>query len=110
MSYVPVLDLGYADQDIRYSLGDDKSFTVTYKNKTTGLPVDLTGCTFTAGVISPAISFTVFNSVPATGVITVNIYGSSVSALQLNGKYKWYMRYTYGGRSMKHMQGNLYTV
>ena len=110
MSYVPVLDLGYKDQDIRYSLGDDKSFRVIYKDSSTGLPKDLTGCTFTAGVLSPVVNFAVSNSEPLLGIITVTITGSDMSSLALSGRYQWYLQYTYGGRTMKHMQGQFLTI
>jgi hypothetical protein len=106
----PVLDLGYQVLDIRYTYGNDRTFSLTITDKLTGLPKDLTGYTFTSGIISPAISFTVSNSVPTTGVITVSISATSTSALVTNGKYQWYLKYTLFGQVRTYLEGQFLVV
>jgi hypothetical protein len=110
MTYVPDLDLGYAGLDIRYTYGDDRTFSLTITDKITGLPKDLTSYSFTSGVISPAISFTVSNSVPLTGVITVAISASGTTALVKNGKYSWYLKYTLSGKTRTYLEGQFLVV
>lgn len=110
MSYVPVLDLGYADQDIRYAKGNDRTFTVLFTNKTTGLPVDLTGYTFTSGVDSPSVSFSVSNSAPTTGQITVTITSAMTTALLVAQRYTWFLKYVYSSSHKTILAGRFMVV
>lgn len=110
MTYVPDLDLGYAGLDIRYTYGDDRVFSLTLTDKATGAVKDLTGYTFTSGIVSPAISFTVDNSAPTTGVITITISASSTTALVKNGKYSWYLKYTLSGKVRTYLEGQFLVV
>lgn len=110
MSYSPVLDLGFATQDVRYSQGDDRTFTLTIKDKDTGLPKDLTDYVFSAGIISPAISFTVTNSAPTTGIITITIPASLCNGLTKNLAYRWYVKYVLQTKTRKYIEGNFFAV
>ena len=110
MSYAPILDLGYIEQDLRYSQGDARGISITYTDKVSGLPKDLTDYVFTAGIISPAISFTTDNSNPTTGIMTINISSANTSTLVKGGKYRWYVTYVYSGVTRKNIEGDFILV
>jgi len=68
--------------------GTDFSFSVTLKDPVTGLVINLTGYTFAAQIreeySSAAVlqAFTIDNSVPTTGVITLSISNANTSLLE----------------------------
>lgn len=110
MPYAPILDLGYIEQDLRYSQNDVRGISITYTDKVSGLPKDLTNYVFTAGIISPAVSFTCTNSAPLTGVMTINISAENTSTLVKGGKYRWYVTYVFQGVTRKNIEGDFILV
>lgn len=100
------LDLGYAEQNIRFAKGNDRSFNLAFTNKSTGAPRDLTGYVFTAGLIGiTGGDFTVSNDAPSTGIITVTVPASVTTPLQLKGNYRWYLDYTFATKLRSLMKG-----
>ena len=110
MAQEKVLDLGSGELDVRYAIGNDRTFSLTITDKLTGLPKDLTGYTFSAGIVSPAISFTVTNTVPLTGVIQVTIASTATVALLLGGRYRWYLKYTLLTKVRTYLEGWFFVV
>lgn len=105
-----ILDLGYATQDIRYTKEDDRTFTISITDQITGVAKDLTGYTFSSGIIYPAVSFTVSNLVPLTGVITISITATSISALTTDGQYTWYLKYVKDTKTRTYLEGKFILV
>jgi len=100
------LDLGFKELNIRFVKGNDRSFNLAFTSKSTGLPRDLTGYVFTAGLIGiTGGDFAVSNDVPLTGVITITIPSSVTTPLQVDGQYKWYLDYTFATKLRTLLRG-----
>jgi hypothetical protein len=94
-------------QDLQATKGDDFNMPITFKDNTTHLPIDLTGYTFSAGVIMPegaiVVDITVTNIDLATGKIKLSL--TDIQTTLLLGKYKWFLDWTYGSDTRRIFLG-----
>jgi hypothetical protein len=93
--------------------GDDFSKTFRFKNKTTGLPTDLSGTVWVAQVWSItrqlAATMSVDTSQATSGIITIRFNESETASL-LRSSYRWSLKSMKDGETHTRIKGRFGVV